>query len=55
MTEPRCGLPHHDHPESTCTEPAGHYQRYIDSHAAPLIIDSTVCGAVAWDEPEQPT
>lgn len=50
-----CGLPHHDHPESRCTEPAGHYRRDRDSHAAPLVIDGRRGGAVAWDEPARPT
>ena len=48
-----CGLPHHDYPESTCAEPASHYQRDRDSHAAPLVIDGRQCGAVVWDEPEE--
>lgn len=50
MTGRLCGLPHYDYPESTCTQPAGH----TGPHAAPLIIDGRECGAVAWDEPEQP-
>ena len=49
-----CGLPHYDHPESRCTEPAGHYRRDRDSHAAPLIIDGRQRGAVVWDEPIRP-
>lgn len=53
MTDDRCGLPHYDYPESTCTEPAGHYRRDRDPHAGPLIIDGRECGAVAWDEPEE--
>lgn len=51
MTDQLCGLPHYDYPESTCAEPAGHYRRDRDSHAAPLVIDGRQCGAVAWDEP----
>lgn len=54
MTTERCGQPHHDHPESVCTEPAGHYRRERDPHAGPLIIDGRQCGGVAWDEPEPP-
>ena len=49
-----CGHPHYDYPDSTCTEPAGHYQRNVDPHAAPLVIDGRECGAVAWAEPEHP-
>lgn len=52
MTDGLCGLPHYDYPESTCTQPAGHYRRDRDPHAAPLIIDGRECGAVAWDEPD---
>lgn len=55
MTTQPCGLPHHDHPESTCAEPAGHYRRDRDSHAAPLVIDGRQCGAVVWDEPIRQT
>lgn len=39
-----CGLPHYDHPESTCAEPTGH----TGPHAAVLVIDGRECGAVAW-------
>ncbi|GAA3852165.1 hypothetical protein GCM10023084_02940 [Streptomyces lacrimifluminis] len=55
MTTGLCGQPHHDHPESVCTQPAHHYQPGSDSHAGPLIIDGRQQGAVAWDEPENPT
>ena len=55
MTDQPCGLPHHDYPESVCTEPAGHYRWRVDSHAAPLIIGGRQCGAVVWDEPIRPT
>ena len=54
VTEPLCGLPHYGHPESTCIEPAGHYVRDRDPHAAPLIIDGREVGAVAWNEPAHP-
>lgn len=47
-----CVLPHYDYPESLCTEPAGHYVRDRDPHAAPLIINRRECGGLAWDEPE---
>jgi hypothetical protein len=50
LTDRLCGLPHYDYPESTCTDTAGH----TGPHAAPLIINGRECGAVAWDEPEQP-
>lgn len=52
MTGPTCGTPHYSYPESLCTEPAGHYVRERDPHAAPLIIDGRECGGLAWDEPE---
>jgi hypothetical protein len=42
--QPKCGLPHYDHPESTCAEPADH----TGPHAAVLVIDGRECGAVAW-------
>ncbi|MFD5491563.1 hypothetical protein ACFWH4_01145 [Streptomyces sp. NPDC127091] len=48
-----CGAPHHDHPQTLCTEPAGHYQPERDPHAGPLIIDGRECGAAAWDEPKE--
>lgn len=51
---PTCGTPHYTYTESRCTEPAGHYQRERDCHAAPLIINGRECGAVAWDEPKEP-
>ncbi|MER6350601.1 hypothetical protein ABT186_01795 [Streptomyces sp. NPDC001634] len=51
MTDRLCGLPHYDHPETLCTEPAGHYKPGWDPHAGPLIIDGRHCGGVAWDEP----
>ena len=54
MTVPTCGTPHYDYSESLCTEPAGHYIRDRDPHAAPLIIDGRQCGGLAWDEPEPP-
>lgn len=44
MADSTCGLPHYDHPESTCTGPADH----DGPHVAPLIIDGRECGAVAW-------
>jgi hypothetical protein len=44
-----CGLPHYDHPQSTCTQPAAH----TGPHAAPLIINGRQCGAVAWDHDRQ--
>lgn len=54
MTDrPPCSQPHHDHPETVCTEPAGHYQTSHDPHAGPLIIDGRHCGGAAWNEPEQ--
>ena len=52
MSDNLCGVPHYTYPESTCTEPAGHYRRIYDPHAAPLIINGREVGAVAWDEPE---
>ncbi|WP_432136797.1 helix-turn-helix domain-containing protein [Streptomyces sp. bgisy154] len=51
MTAPLCGTPHHRHPETVCTEPAGHYIRDRDPHAGPLILDGRQRGAAAWDEP----
>lgn len=48
-----CGTPHHQHPQTLCTEPAGHYRRDIDPHAGPLILDGRVCGGAAWDEPKE--
>jgi hypothetical protein len=53
VTGPLCGLPHYQHTESTCTQPAGHYQPDLDPHAGPLIIDGRQCGGLAWDEPEE--
>lgn len=53
-TQPPCGTPHHQHPETLCTEPAGHYRRDRDSHAGPLVINGRVCGFAVWDEPEEP-
>ncbi len=50
--QPECGLPHHNHPDTVCTEPAGHYQPLTNPHAGPLIIDGYECGAAAWDIPE---
>lgn len=50
-----CGQPHHQHPETLCTQPAGHYQPDRDPHAGPLIINSHECGSAAWDEPEETT
>jgi hypothetical protein len=50
-----CGAPHHDYPQTLCTEPPGHYVPDRDPHAGPLIIDGRECGGAAWDEPkEQP-
>jgi hypothetical protein len=54
VTGPLCGLPHYQYTESTCTEPAGHYQRDTNPHAGPLTINGRTCGGLAWDEPEQP-
>lgn len=48
-----CGQPHYRYTESRCTEPAGHYVRDRDPHAAPLIIDGRERGGIAWDEPEE--
>lgn len=50
-----CGQPHYDYPESVCAEPAGHYRRDRDSHAAQLVIGGRECGAVGWDEPTRQT
>ena len=47
-----CGLPHHQHSETLCTQPAGHYQPDQDPHAGPLILDGHVRGGAAWDEPD---
>jgi hypothetical protein len=44
-----CNLPHHDFPESTCTQPAAH----TGPHGSPLIINGRQCGAVAWDSDRQ--
>lgn len=52
MTTALCGLPHYEHPQTVCTQPAHHYRPERDSHAGPLIIDGRVCGGVAWDEPK---
>ncbi|MFF4791884.1 hypothetical protein ACFY2M_19445 [Streptomyces sp. NPDC001276] len=52
MTDSLCGRPHYQHPETLCTEPAGHYQPDRDPHAGPLIIDGRQCGGAAWDEPK---
>jgi hypothetical protein len=51
-TQP-CGTPHYQHPQTLCTEPAGHYRRDRDSHAGQLIINGRVCGVAVWDEPEE--
>lgn len=48
-----CGVPHHQHPETLCTQPASHYQRDRDPHAGQLIINGRVCGVAVWDEPEE--
>ena len=48
-----CGLPHYQHPDTVCTQPAGHYQPGVDPHAGPLIIDGRQCGGCAWDEPKE--
>jgi hypothetical protein len=53
VTGPRCGTPHHHHPETLCTQPAGHYVRDRDPHAGPLIIDGRHIGGAAWDEPKE--
>ena len=47
-----CGQPHHDYPETLCTQPAGHYRRDRDPHGGPLIINGFECGGAAWDEPD---
>lgn len=52
-TQPLCSTPHHQHPETLCTEPAGHYVRDRDSHAGQLILNGQVCGVAVWDEPEE--
>lgn len=52
-TQPLCGSPHHQHPETLCTHPAGHYRRERDPHAGQLIIDGRVCGSAVWDEPDR--
>jgi hypothetical protein len=49
VTDPLCGLPHYDFPESTCTQPTGH----AGPHGSPLIINGRQCGAVAWDSDRQ--
>lgn len=51
MTGPVCGAPHHQHPETHCTQPADHYRPNTDPHAGPLILNGRQCGAAAWDEP----
>ena len=53
MTDPVCGRPHYDYPETLCTEPAGHYRRDQNPHAGPLILDGRECGGAAWDEPKE--
>ncbi|MCM8552265.1 hypothetical protein [Streptomyces sp. STCH 565 A] len=53
MTSPLCGAPHHDHPDTLCTQPADHYRRDRDPHGGPLIIDGRECGGAAWDEPQE--
>ncbi|MEU4051305.1 hypothetical protein AB0F09_19160 [Streptomyces olivaceus] len=53
MTGPLCGAPHHDHPETLCTQPARHYRRDRDPHGGPLIIDGRERGSAAWDEPQE--
>lgn len=50
-----CRLPHYDHPETICTEPAGHYQPLINPHAGPLIINGRHSGGAAWDSPTPPS
>ena len=52
MTGSLCGLPHYEHTESLCTEPAGHYIPDRDPHAGPLIINGRECGGISWDEPK---
>lgn len=51
--QPLCGAPHHRHPDTLCTEPAGYYRRAVDPHAGPLILNGVECGVAAWDEPEE--
>jgi hypothetical protein len=43
-TDPACGTPHPDYPETACTEPPRHRL----PHAGPLIIGGEQCGAAAW-------
>lgn len=47
----QCGARHYQYPDTVCTEPAGHYQRTVDPHAGPLVIDGRERGGAAWDEP----
>lgn len=49
MTDRPCGLPHYQHPETLCTQPANHH----GPHGGPLIIDGQERGGAAWDEPEE--
>ncbi|CAL9369571.1 hypothetical protein [Streptomyces sp. enrichment culture] len=53
MTGPLCGAAHHLHPDTLCTQAAGHYRRDRDPHGGPLIIDGRECGGAAWDEPQE--
>jgi hypothetical protein len=44
-----CGLPHYDHPQSTCSEPAGHADGpRATCHGAALVIGGEERGGVAW-------
>jgi len=52
-TNPQCGHPHHQYPETLCTEPAGHYIPDREPHAGPLVIGGREVGGAAWDEPKE--
>jgi hypothetical protein len=51
-TPTTCGQPHHNYPETLCTELAGHYIRDRDPHAGPLVVAGREIGGAAWDEPK---
>lgn len=49
-TEPTCGTPHPDYPDTVCAEPPQHR----GAHAGPLVIGGEQCGAVAWGPDDHP-
>lgn len=46
-----CGARHHDHTQTVCTEPFGHYRPGVDPHAGPLVVNGKEIGRASWDQP----